>query len=278
MLWMNLRLGYLEKPLHFHNATTKSQLQTHLVYYGTYKAVVGFSVRSLSYWCFQPIFSAISIISNASSRRVRYGVLRFAIEDGVFDENLQYASEDKTLVNKMVKSGVIGYNDACVRAQISEPILLKEWIFHLCKMRSMWTVGCIFAELITKQTIIRGGFWLPQLHHIFKLLSTPEKELMPSSQGSSFAWSPLGTFDQFSPISSFNTLITLRYFPAPLEFQKRRASSNRGVPKFRILLLHELHGHFWRAVVVTAYSLFSFHHPYYKINRQIPIFKWFLNF
>ncbi|RVW71133.1 Vacuolar protein sorting-associated protein 29 [Vitis vinifera] len=58
--------------------------------------------------------------------KVRYGVLRFAIEDGVFDENLQYASEDKTLVNKMVKSGVIGYNDACVRAQISEPILLKE--------------------------------------------------------------------------------------------------------------------------------------------------------
>ena len=177
MLWMNLRLGYLEKPLHFHNATTKSQLQTHLVYYGTYKAVVGFSVRSLSYWCFQPIFSAISIISNASSRRVRYGVLRFAIEDGVFDENLQYASEDKTLVNKMVKSGVIGYNDACVRAQISEPILLKEWIFHLCKMSKYVDSWLYICWIDHEANYHLWGFLIATAPSYFQVTEYPRKRI-----------------------------------------------------------------------------------------------------
>ena len=106
----------------------------------------------------------------------------------------------------------------------------------------------IFESYMMLWALIAGGSGAKEVVTLappyFQVTEYPEKELMPSSQGSSFAWSPLGTSDQFSPVSSFNTLITLRYFPAPLEFQKRHASGNRGVLKFRILLLHELHGHF----------------------------------
>ncbi|KAM7521349.1 hypothetical protein LguiB_020311 [Lonicera macranthoides] len=43
----------------------------------------------------------------------------------------------------------------------------------------MWSVGCIFAELVTKQPLFPGDSELQQLLHIFRLLGTPNEELWP---------------------------------------------------------------------------------------------------
>ncbi|XP_047322491.1 cyclin-dependent kinase B2-1 [Impatiens glandulifera] len=43
----------------------------------------------------------------------------------------------------------------------------------------MWSVACIFAELVTKQALFPGDSELQQLLHIFRLLGTPNEELWP---------------------------------------------------------------------------------------------------
>ncbi|KAK1281979.1 Cyclin-dependent kinase B2-2 [Acorus calamus] len=43
----------------------------------------------------------------------------------------------------------------------------------------MWSVGCIFAELITTQALFPGDSELQQLLHIFRLLGTPNEEVWP---------------------------------------------------------------------------------------------------
>ncbi|KAL8242088.1 hypothetical protein R6Q59_012390 [Mikania micrantha] len=43
----------------------------------------------------------------------------------------------------------------------------------------MWSVGCIFAELVTKTAIFAGDSELQQLLHIFRLLGTPNEEIWP---------------------------------------------------------------------------------------------------
>ncbi|GAB4833053.1 Cell division control protein 2 D [Ancistrocladus abbreviatus] len=43
----------------------------------------------------------------------------------------------------------------------------------------MWSVGCIFAELVTKQALFPGDSELQQLLHIFRLLGTPNEQLWP---------------------------------------------------------------------------------------------------
>jgi cyclin-dependent kinase len=43
----------------------------------------------------------------------------------------------------------------------------------------MWSVGCIFAELVTKQAIFAGDSELQQLLRIFRLLGTPNEEVWP---------------------------------------------------------------------------------------------------
>ncbi|KAM6543483.1 hypothetical protein CsatB_007930 [Cannabis sativa] len=43
----------------------------------------------------------------------------------------------------------------------------------------MWSVGCIFAELVTTQALFPGDSELQQLLHIFKLLGTPNEEMWP---------------------------------------------------------------------------------------------------
>mmetsp|Transcript_691 Transcript_691/g.1836 ORF Transcript_691/g.1836 Transcript_691/m.1836 type:complete len:315 (-) Transcript_691:530-1474(-) len=50
---------------------------------------------------------------------------------------------------------------------------------HYSTPVDMWSVGCIFAELVRKQPLFPGDCELQQLLHIFKLLGTPSEDLWP---------------------------------------------------------------------------------------------------
>ena len=50
---------------------------------------------------------------------------------------------------------------------------------HYAPAVDMWSVGCIFAELVRKQAIFPGDSELQQLLHIFKLLGTPSEDMWP---------------------------------------------------------------------------------------------------
>ncbi|WOL13952.1 cyclin-dependent kinase B2-1-like [Canna indica] len=50
---------------------------------------------------------------------------------------------------------------------------------HYSTPVDMWSVGCIFAELVTTQALFPGDSELQQLLHIFRLLGTPNEEIWP---------------------------------------------------------------------------------------------------
>ncbi|KAF3619812.1 cell division control protein 2 D [Capsicum chacoense] len=50
---------------------------------------------------------------------------------------------------------------------------------HYSTAVDMWSVGCIFAELVTNQALFPGDSELQQLLHIFRLLGTPNEQLWP---------------------------------------------------------------------------------------------------
>ncbi|XP_044475072.1 cyclin-dependent kinase B2-2-like [Mangifera indica] len=50
---------------------------------------------------------------------------------------------------------------------------------HYSTAVDMWSVGCIFAELVTKQALFPGDSELQQLLHIFRLLGAPNEEVWP---------------------------------------------------------------------------------------------------
>uniref|UniRef100_A0A7S3VUG5 cyclin-dependent kinase n=1 Tax=Dunaliella tertiolecta TaxID=3047 RepID=A0A7S3VUG5_DUNTE len=50
---------------------------------------------------------------------------------------------------------------------------------HYSTPVDMWSVGCIFAELVRKTPLFPGDCELQQLLHIFKLLGTPNEEVWP---------------------------------------------------------------------------------------------------
>uniref|UniRef100_A0A804QAX2 Protein kinase domain-containing protein n=1 Tax=Zea mays TaxID=4577 RepID=A0A804QAX2_MAIZE len=50
---------------------------------------------------------------------------------------------------------------------------------HYSTPVDIWSVGCIFAELVTNQPLFPGDSELQQLLHIFKLLGTPNEEMWP---------------------------------------------------------------------------------------------------
>ncbi|CAH1430926.1 unnamed protein product [Lactuca virosa] len=50
---------------------------------------------------------------------------------------------------------------------------------HYSTAVDMWSVGCIFAELVTKTALFAGDSELQQLLHIFRLLGTPNEEIWP---------------------------------------------------------------------------------------------------
>ncbi|THU48579.1 hypothetical protein C4D60_Mb06t00470 [Musa balbisiana] len=50
---------------------------------------------------------------------------------------------------------------------------------HYSTPIDMWSIGCIFAELITTQALFAGDSELQQLLHIFRLLGTPNDVIWP---------------------------------------------------------------------------------------------------
>ncbi|XP_050376338.1 cyclin-dependent kinase B2-2-like isoform X2 [Argentina anserina] len=50
---------------------------------------------------------------------------------------------------------------------------------HYSTAVDIWSVGCIFAELVTKQALFPGDSELQQLLHIFRLLGTPNETMWP---------------------------------------------------------------------------------------------------
>ncbi|KAL8149989.1 cyclin-dependent kinase B2-1-like [Apium graveolens] len=50
---------------------------------------------------------------------------------------------------------------------------------HYSTAVDMWSVGCIFAELVTTKALFSGDSELQQLLHIFRLLGTPDEEMWP---------------------------------------------------------------------------------------------------
>lgn len=47
----------------------------------------------------------------------------------------------------------------------------------------MWSLGCIMAELLTKQVLFSEQGEIAQLHKIFGLLGTPSEENWPGVKG-----------------------------------------------------------------------------------------------
>ncbi|KAJ4747421.1 Cyclin-dependent kinase 2 [Rhynchospora pubera] len=50
---------------------------------------------------------------------------------------------------------------------------------HYSTPVDMWSVGCIFAELVTTQALFQGDSELQQLLHIFRLMGTPNETVWP---------------------------------------------------------------------------------------------------
>ena len=50
---------------------------------------------------------------------------------------------------------------------------------HYSPAVDVWSVACIFAELVRKQALLPGDSELQQLLHIFKLLGTPDEAVWP---------------------------------------------------------------------------------------------------
>ncbi|KAK9164839.1 hypothetical protein Scep_000030 [Stephania cephalantha] len=50
---------------------------------------------------------------------------------------------------------------------------------HYSTAVDIWSVACIFAELVTNQALFPGDSEVQQLHHIFRLLGTPNENVWP---------------------------------------------------------------------------------------------------
>lgn len=50
---------------------------------------------------------------------------------------------------------------------------------HYSTPVDMWSVGCIFAEMVRKQPLFPGDSEFQQLLHIFKTLGTPNEHVWP---------------------------------------------------------------------------------------------------
>ena len=61
----------------------------------------------------------------------------------------------------------------------------------------IWSIGCIFAELILKQPLFKGEYEIEQLFKIFHVLGTPNKEIWPDVETLP-NYSP--NFPKFKPI------------------------------------------------------------------------------
>jgi len=60
----------------------------------------------------------------------------------------------------------------------------------------MWSIGCIFAELVTKQPLFPGDSEIDQLYRIFRVCGTPTEAIWPGVSKLP-DWKP--TFPAWSP-------------------------------------------------------------------------------
>lgn len=67
----------------------------------------------------------------------------------------------------------------------------------------MWSVGCIFAELVRKAPLFPGDSELQQLLHIFKLLGTPNES----------TWPGVSRFRDWHEFPQWNTQPLSKYLP-----------------------------------------------------------------
>jgi len=60
----------------------------------------------------------------------------------------------------------------------------------------IWSVGCIFAELVTKKTLFQGNYEIDQIFQIFKILGNPSN-VWPEVKTLSYY---KDTYPKFSPL------------------------------------------------------------------------------
>lgn len=73
---------------------------------------------------------------------------------------------------------VKSYTHEIVTLWYRAPEVLLGSTHYACPV-DIWSVGCIFAELVRKQPLFPGDCELQQLLHIFKLLGTPDEDNWP---------------------------------------------------------------------------------------------------
>jgi cell division cycle 2-like len=68
----------------------------------------------------------------------------------------------------------------------------------------MWSIGCIFGELISKEAILQGQGELDQIDHIFSLLGVPNESTWPSfdklPNAGLFRWKPKSKAEILLPV------------------------------------------------------------------------------
>ncbi|CAO3658359.1 unnamed protein product [Rhizopus stolonifer] len=72
----------------------------------------------------------------------------------------------------------------------------------------MWSVGCIFAELVNNEPLLSGRSELDQLDKIFKLLGSPSEEIWPGYSELPHAKNISPTYQQYSNLRSKFTTLT----------------------------------------------------------------------
>jgi cell division cycle 2-like protein len=70
----------------------------------------------------------------------------------------------------------------------------------------MWSIGCIFAELILREPLLQGQDELDQLNKIFRLLGTPSEESWPG-------WNTLPNYQKIT-FKKYNLNMLREQFPA----------------------------------------------------------------
>nr|CAD1825377.1 unnamed protein product [Ananas comosus var. bracteatus] len=87
--------------------------------------------------------------------------------------------DNKTM---MLKIADLGLSRAFTIPSRNTPTRAPEILLgatHYSTPVDMWSVGCIFAELVTTQALFPGDSELQQLLHIFRLLGTPNEKVWP---------------------------------------------------------------------------------------------------
>ncbi|XP_058116386.1 cyclin-dependent kinase 1-like [Anopheles ziemanni] len=73
---------------------------------------------------------------------------------------------------------VRNYTREIVTLWYRAPEVLLGSYFYSCAV-DIWSIGCIFAEMVTRNVLIKGGSEIDQLFRMFRVLGTPTEEIWP---------------------------------------------------------------------------------------------------